>query len=206
MIKFRTTKVMTALLIIGTMVIAGCQSVTSNTKIIEQDALKSTVCIVEPPPVDENGNPMPVDLIDNLSVEYRAFYAMDSAELEDKYTSELNNIIEFADRCSNLTLFVQGYTSTMEHQTIDDKTLPAKRSSQQLIPVSLAGARAQTIKEYLVNLGLPENRIRTFDCGANNPIASNDTEEGANMNQRVFGWMSARDRYDSMLLNCREIL
>ena len=199
-----TMKVTIALFMMGATIITGCQSVPQSTGSLEQEVLVPSVCIVEPPPVDENGNPIPVDLIDNLSVEYRAFYATNSAKLENTYTSQLSNIMKFADRCSNLTLFVQGYTSKSEQQTVSDTTLHSKGSSQHSSSTSLAAARAQSIKNYLVKMNLPANRIRTFDCGANNPIAPDDTEEGANMNQRVFGWMSARDRYHSMLLNCRE--
>ena len=147
---------------------------------------------------------MPVNLDDKLSMELRVFFNKDSAELKEQYTPELNKIIEFADRCSNLTFFIQGHTSKNEQQSIDDKTLHFKGLSKKLNFISLSGARAQSVKDYLVNLDLPAHRIRTFDCSADNPIAPNDTEEGASMNQRVFGWISARDRYNQTLLDCRE--
>lgn len=204
MTKFKTTKLSTALWIIGTVVIAGCQSMTPATSNIAQEVLKPSICVVEPPPVDENGKPMPVDLDDTLSMELRVFFDKDSAEIKEQYTPELNKIIEFADRCSNLTFFVQGHTSKIEQQSIDDKTLHFKGSPQQLDFIPLSSARAQSIKDYLVNLELPAHRIRTFDCSADNPIAPNDTEEGVSMNQRVFGWISARDRYDHTFLDCRE--
>lgn len=204
MTNFKTTKVSTALWMIGAVVIAGCQSMTPATSNIAQEILKPSICVVEPPPVDENGKPIPVDLDDKLSMESRVFFDKDSAELKEQYIPELNKIIEFADRCSNLTFFVQGHTSKIEQQAIDDKTVHFKGSSQQLDFIPLAGARARNIKDYLVNRDLPAHRIRTFDCSADNPIAPNDTEEGASMNQRVFGWMSARDRYDQTLLDCRE--
>ena len=204
MTKFKTTKFSTALWMIGAVVIAGCQSVTPATNNMAQEVLKPSTCVVEPPPVDENGKPMPVDLDDTLSMELRVFFDKDSSELKEQYTPELNKIIAFADRCSNLTFFVQGHTSKIEQQAIDEKALHLKGSSQPLDFISLASARAQSIKNYLVNLDLPAYRIRTFDCSADNPIAPNDTEEGAIMNQRAFGWISARDRYDQMLLECRE--
>lgn len=204
MAKFKTIKISTPLWMIGAVVIAGCQSVTPATSNVAQEVLKSAICVVEPPPIDENGKPMPVDLDDKLSMELRVFFDKGSAEIKEQYAPELNKIIDFADRCSNLTFFVQGHTSTIEQQAIDDKTLHLKGSSQQLDFIPLASARAQSIKNYLVNLDLPVHRIRTFDCSADNPIAPNDTEEGASMNQRVFGWISARDRYDQALLDCRE--
>ena len=204
MTTFKTTKFFTALWMIGAVVIAGCQSVTPATSNIAQEVLKPSICVVEPPPIDENGKPMPVDLDDKLSMELRVFFDKYSAELKEQYTSELNKIIEFADRCPNLIFFVQGHTSKIEQQAIEYKNIHFKDSSQQLDFIPLASARAQSIKNYLVNLDLPAHRVRTFDCSADNPIAPNDTEEGTTMNQRVFGWISARDRYDQMLLECRE--
>lgn len=204
MTTFKTIKVSTALWMIGVVLIAGCQSVNPTTSNIAQEVLKPSVCVVEPPPVDENGKPMPVDLDDKLSMELRVFFDKDSAEIKEQYTPELNKIIEFADRCPNLTFFVQGHTSKTEQESIIDKTLPFKDSSQIMEFIPLSNARAQSIKDYLVNLDLPAHRIRTFDCNADNPIAPNDTEEGARMNQRVFGWISARDIYYYTLLECRE--
>lgn len=204
MTTFKTIKVSTALWMIGVVLIAGCQSVNPTTSNIAQEVLKPSVCVVEPPPVDENGKPMPVDLDDKLSMELRVFFDKDSAEIKEQYTPELNKIIEFADRCPNLTFFVQGHTSEIEQESINDKTLPFKDSSQIMDFIPLSNARAQSIKDYLVNLDLSAHRIRTFDCSADNPIAPNDTEEGARMNQRVFGWISARDIYYYTLLECRE--
>ena len=199
-----TMKVAIVLLMIGAVITAGCQSVPQDTISLEQEVLEPSVCIAKPLSVDENGRPVQVTLEDTLSMELRVFFDKDSAELKGKYTSELNKIVEFADRCSNLKFFVQGHTSKLEQQTIENKTLHSKGSSQQFSSVSLAGARAQSIKDYLISLDLPANRIRTFDCGADSPIASDDTEEGANMNQRVYGWMSVYERYNQTLLNCTE--
>ena len=202
MTKFGATKVTTALFIIG--VVSGCQSATVDSS-ASQVTVAPSSCITEPPPLDKNGKPMIVTLEDKLSMELRVFFDRDSSDIKDKYNSELNKIVEFANRCSNLTFFVQGHTSKPEQQAIEEKTLNSKGLRQKLVPISLASARAQSIKEYLITLNLPADRIRTFDCKAESPIAPNDTKEGADMNQRVFGWISAHDRYDSTLLNCREL-
>ena len=204
MTKSKTIKVSATLMMIGMVATSGCQSVTSVESSPEKEAIEPSICIAEPPPVDKNGKPMLVTLEDTLSMELRVFFDKDSAELKDKYTSELDKIIAFADRCSNLKFFVQGHTSKLEQHTAEDKTPNTKGSFQQLSSISLASARAQSIKDYLVTLDLPTNRIRTFDCGADSPIASNDTEEGANMNRRVYGWMSVYERYNQTLLNCTE--
>lgn len=45
--------------------------------------------------------------------------------------------------------------------------------------------RAKAIKNILVDLGVPQNRISVGTEGENNPIASNNTEEGMTKNRRV---------------------
>ena len=45
--------------------------------------------------------------------------------------------------------------------------------------------RAKSVKKILVTLGIAGNRISVGTEGANNPIASNDTEEGRQKNRRV---------------------
>ena len=206
MVKNRTTKATTPLLVIGMLIIAGCQSVPQDRSRLAQEASDATICIAELPPRNEHGQPISVTLEDTLSMELRVFFDQDSVELKEKYTSQLDKLTEFAARCSNLTLFVHGHTSKLEQQAADKQIVASKGLYQQSSLVSLAGARAQSIKNYLVTMNLPASRIRIFDCGADYPIASDDTKEGSSMNQRVFGWMSARARYGEYYLGCREVL
>ena len=49
----------------------------------------------------------------------------------------------------------------------------------------LSNNRASSIKDYLVNLGIDENRLSTKAFGEAKPKASNDTEEGRAINRRV---------------------
>jgi OOP family OmpA-OmpF porin len=45
--------------------------------------------------------------------------------------------------------------------------------------------RAQAVKNWLVDKGIPSNRMRTVGRGQNEPVASNDTEEGRAQNRRM---------------------
>jgi outer membrane protein OmpA-like peptidoglycan-associated protein len=47
------------------------------------------------------------------------------------------------------------------------------------------GAYPGAVRAELVNLGLPSSRLTTRSFGANNPLASNDTETGHQMNRRM---------------------
>ena len=51
--------------------------------------------------------------------------------------------------------------------------------------INLSLQRANSIKKYLVTLGVNKNRISSFGKGASFPIASNNSEEGRSLNRRV---------------------
>jgi outer membrane protein OmpA-like peptidoglycan-associated protein len=51
---------------------------------------------------------------------------------------------------------------------------------------TLSEARAKSVKDYLVTMeGIVEPRISIRGVGADEPIASNETEEGRAMNRRT---------------------
>lgn len=54
---------------------------------------------------------------------------------------------------------------------------------QQNLALSLQ--RAEVVKQYLTNLDISDDRIEVIGRGEENPIASNSTEEGKQMNRRV---------------------
>jgi outer membrane protein OmpA-like peptidoglycan-associated protein len=49
----------------------------------------------------------------------------------------------------------------------------------------LSENRALSVKNYLVSRGVPPQRIATQGMGPQNPVASNQTEEGRALNRRV---------------------
>lgn len=51
--------------------------------------------------------------------------------------------------------------------------------------MALGQRRAQAVKTYLVNKGVPADRIYTESKGKSNPVASNATAEGRALNRRV---------------------
>lgn len=50
---------------------------------------------------------------------------------------------------------------------------------------ALSEARAQAVREYLVSHGVDGDRIEAVGFGDQNPIASNDTEDGRRQNRRI---------------------
>jgi len=49
----------------------------------------------------------------------------------------------------------------------------------------LSKQRAQSVVDYLVSKGIDRNRLKIVGYGKENPIATNDTNEGRAMNRRV---------------------
>ncbi|MFI5367150.1 MAG: OmpA family protein, partial [Candidatus Binatia bacterium] len=50
---------------------------------------------------------------------------------------------------------------------------------------TLSQRRAQAVRQYLIDHGVSERRLRAEGLGASRPVASNDTEDGRAQNRRV---------------------
>lgn len=51
--------------------------------------------------------------------------------------------------------------------------------------MTLSIDRANSVKAYLVNMGVPAENLETKGYGASQPVATNDNEEGRALNRRV---------------------
>jgi len=123
--------------------------------------------------VDEVGCPVPVDITDELKMELRVFFDNDKSAIKNQYKPEIAKVAEKMREYPNSTARVEGHAS---------KTGPSARYNQRL-----SEARAVAVKSMLTNeFGIAPNRLSTVGYGYNNPIASNDTEEGRAMNRRVY--------------------
>lgn len=49
----------------------------------------------------------------------------------------------------------------------------------------LSDNRAKSVKDYIISKGIPENRIVSKGYGETRPVATNDTDEGRQLNRRV---------------------
>ncbi len=83
---------------------------------------------------------------------------------------ELERLVKIMNENKEISIEVQGHTNN-----IGDK---------EKLKI-LSEKRAATVKNYLVEKGIDEDRISIKGFGADKPIAPNDTEEGRKKNQRV---------------------
>ena len=144
---------------------------------------------------DERGCPF-TGMGIGLKMEYRAFFAKGSSELSKEYQLELDTVALKLQEYYTATMRIEGHAST-------DEIGETSVSSSQLN--SLSRNRALIVKNYLImQHQIDPNRLSTFSFGAEQPIASSDTEEGKSMNRRAYGVAIANfDSEEEMSMNRR---
>ena len=97
-------------------------------------------------------------------------FDFNSATIKEEYTPILEKLKNYTE-AKNEKISITGYTDS-------------KGTKEYNKELSLR--RAESLEEKLIELGLsPEKIIETKGNGDNNPIASNDTEEGRAANRRI---------------------
>ena len=100
-----------------------------------------------------------------------------SATISEATIGEVNNFAALLKAHSNIHVRIDGYT---------DNTGKAEANK------TLSQARADAVKAALVAQGIDAARITTMGHGADNPVASNDTEEGRTQNRRIEAVITKR--------------
>ena len=93
-----------------------------------------------------------------------------SMRLSDEAYEVLDQIVDFGSSNPVLKIIVEGYTDSLGHPVYNK---------------NLSKMRAEVIKKYLVDKGMPAAKIETVGMGPENPIASNETFEGRKLNRRI---------------------
>lgn len=106
----------------------------------------------------------------NVVVENEVLFDFDSAALR---TSSRNSLREMADvfsRYDDTTISVEGHTDSRGTAAYNQR---------------LSQRRANSVANYLESLGLDDYRLDTVAHGESQPVASNSTAGGRQMNRRV---------------------
>jgi outer membrane protein OmpA-like peptidoglycan-associated protein len=93
-----------------------------------------------------------------------------SAQILPSSEDVLNKVVKILSDNPTVNVEIQGHT--------DNTGTPEKN-------MNLSTERAQSVKKYLVSNGIADCRLTTRGFGANQPVASNDTEEGKQKNRRI---------------------
>ncbi|MFQ5335119.1 MAG: OmpA family protein [Flavobacteriales bacterium] len=98
------------------------------------------------------------------------FFDYDKATLRSESTAELNRLLRMMNNMPDLKIEISGHT--------DNKGSAAYNNA-------LSERRAKAVVDYLVGNGIDSGRLTFKGYGFSKPIASNDTEEGRQLNRRT---------------------
>ena len=96
-------------------------------------------------------------------------FQFDSAELDPNATLELEKALAWMREFPNATLIIDGYTDSTGTVAYNQ---------------GLSVRRATAAKAFLIERGIPAERLQIVGYGENDPVASNDTQEGRRLNRR----------------------
>jgi OOP family OmpA-OmpF porin len=97
-------------------------------------------------------------------------FAFDRAELTGSSFVILDVAIEELSRCPNIPVRIEGHTDALGSDEYNQ---------------ALGQRRADSVRSYFVSKGLSGSRLSARSFGESNPVASNETDEGRQLNRRV---------------------
>ncbi len=98
------------------------------------------------------------------------FFDFGKSTLRKESNPELQRVIDLLNKYPQMTIELSGYT--------DNK-------GSQATNLKLSSARAKSVVTYLTAHGISAKRLTSKGYGANNPIATNTTDEGRQLNRRT---------------------
>jgi len=109
----------------------------------------------------------------SIQVELQVFFDYDSHKIRDESYADIENFANFLKEQAVYDTVIVGHAS--KESELSSPTYNKKLSLR----------RAQSVKDALVKYGIEEKRISADGKGFDEPIASNDTEEGRAKNRRI---------------------
>jgi outer membrane protein OmpA-like peptidoglycan-associated protein len=141
--------------------------------VAQQDAPVAETEITGSQNKDEDPSARPSETIDAskmLKQKTVIHFDSNSNELKDEAYEKLDEIARFMTKSPNSEIIIEGYTDARGNWSYNQR---------------LSEFRANMVKNYLVAKGIDPAKIEAIGLGAQNFIASNDTEENRILNRRV---------------------
>lgn len=98
------------------------------------------------------------------------YFDFNRATLRPESEKELQEVLRVLQRYPEIRAEIQGHTDGMGTHEYNDR---------------LSAARAAAVRDYLVNHGVDPSRLEARGYGKRVPVATNDTQEGRQLNRRV---------------------
>jgi OOP family OmpA-OmpF porin len=105
-----------------------------------------------------------------VSSEGVILFSRASAELDRRSLPTLRRLAQAAETCPDVSIEIEGHTDA---EGIDERNQP------------LSERRAQAVADYLVERGVPIERMKAVGYGSSRPVAPNDTRENMARNRRI---------------------
>lgn len=110
-----------------------------------------------------------LDSVGHIAI-YGIYFDFDKSDLKIGSEKMLTEIVKLMLKYPDLKIDIQGHTDSTGARDYNLK---------------LSERRAHTVKSYLVLYGINPDRMTARGYGPDDPVASNDTEEGRALNRRV---------------------
>lgn len=173
--RMRTPRLLTAGAIAGLLAtVAGCGPTvfqgSTNVRIVGDAPAPP------PPPPEPPPEPKRAQIVDNkIVINEKIQFAFDKAEILSESHSILDEVVTIMKENPQVKkVRVEGHASL-------EKDSPAVRNYNK----QLSDRRSKAVLEYLVLKGVERERLEAVGYGNENPLQSNDTEEGREANRRV---------------------
>ncbi|BDD04697.1 OmpA family protein [Aureibacter tunicatorum] len=111
----------------------------------------------------------PIEELVNAELK-NVFFASNSYELKEKSKVELDKLTDFLHSNPSLIIEIGGHTDDIGAESFNDK---------------LSLNRAKAVYDYLVDSGIPSEKVTYKGYGESQPKVSNNTEEGRAQNRRI---------------------
>ena len=98
------------------------------------------------------------------------FFDFAKATLREESSHELDRILPYFEKFPNLKIELSGHTDAVGSDEANQK---------------LSEDRANSVREYLIRKGIRIDKIEAVGYGESIPVATNDTDEGRQLNRRV---------------------
>ena len=98
------------------------------------------------------------------------FFDFSKATLREESFHELDRILPYFEKFPNLRIELSGHTDAVGSDAAN---------------IKLSDARANSVRQYLVGQGVRIDKIEAVGYGESEPVATNDTDEGRQLNRRV---------------------
>lgn len=97
-------------------------------------------------------------------------FAFDSAKLSPTAKDNVSEMAETLKKYEDTNIVIEGHTDDVGSNSYNKE---------------LSEKRADSVSDYLISLGVENARINEVGYGENQPVATNETEQGRQLNRRV---------------------